>query len=224
MNKIQNLKNTQNNQSVYILGNAPSVKKHDLSLLQNKITIGLNGSPLLLDPLGFSSNYYLITDRRFLEHKEKSQIAEKEFQKTSIKIINDVLREDIKKYQDVQNAYFVNPLGRDGFSFDLSEGFYFGSTTVMLGIQFAYYIGCKNIYLLGVDFNYVLLEEKGEQIRSYTEDIAQEFDTLLSVQMKNIANSYLHLKTKGVNLWLCSEDSLLVPYIPFKNFNESLSI
>ena len=116
----------------------------------------------------------------------------------------------------------MKSLARDGFSFDLNIGFYFGSTTVMLGIQLAYYLGCKNIYLIGVDFTYVLLEEKGKQIRSYAEGKAQEFDPLLSVQMKNIADSHLLLQEHGINLWLCSEESLLRPYIPYKSFEDSL--
>ena len=222
MKSIKDLKNSKKGGSIYILGNAPSIKKCDLSLLRYKNTIGLNGSPLMLDPLGFSSTYYLITDRRFLQHEEKSKIAEAEFQKDNIKIVSDVLSDEIEKFRETQNIYFVKSLARDGFSFDLNIGFYFGSTTVMLGIQLAYYLGCNNIYLLGVDFTYALLEEKGEQIRSYAESKAQEFDTLLSVQMKNIADSYLLLKEQGINLWLCSKESLLAPYIPYKNFEDSL--
>ena len=222
MKSIKDLKNSKKGESVYILGNAPSIKKCNLSFLRYKYTIGLNGSPLLLDPLGFSSTYYLITDRRFLRHEEKSKIAEAEFQKDNIKIVSDVLSDEIEKFGEVQNLYFVKSLARDGFSFDLNIGFYFGSTTVMLGIQLAYYLGCKNIYLIGVDFTYVLLEEKGKQIRSYAEGKAQEFDPLLSVQMKNIADSHLLLQEHGINLWLCSEESLLRPYIPYKSFEDSL--
>jgi hypothetical protein len=222
MKSIKDLKNSKKGEDIYILGNAPSINKLDLSRLQHKNTIGLNGSPLLLDPLGFSSTYYLITDRRFLQHEEKLKIADAEFQKDNIKLVSDVLKEDVEKFGETQNIYFAKSLSRDGFSLDLNIGFYFGSTTVMLGIQLAYYLGCKNIYLLGVDFTYALLEEKGEQIRSYSEDKTQEFDTLLSVQMKNIADSHLILKEQGVNLWLCSRESLLAPYIPYKGFEDSL--
>jgi hypothetical protein len=222
MKSIKDLKNSKKGESIYILGNAPSIKKCDLSLLRYKNTIGLNGSPLLIDHLGFSSTYYLITDRRFLQHEEKSKIADAEFQKDNIKLVSDVLKEDVTKFGEIQNLYFAKSLSRDGFSLDLNQGFYFGSTTVMLGIQLAYYLGCKNIYLLGVDFTYALLEEKGEQIRSYSEDKTQEFDTLLSVQMKNIADSHLILKEQGVSLWLCSKESLLAPYIPYKGFEDSL--
>lgn len=219
MKLIKDLKNSKKGEDIYILGNAPSIQKCDLSLLQYKNTIGLNGSPLLLN--GFSSTYYLITDRRFIRHEEKSKIADAEFQKDNIKIVSDVLKEDIAKFGEIHNLYFVKSLSRDGFCLDLNHGFYFGSTTVMLGIQLAYYLGCKNIYLLGVDFTYALLEEKGEQVRSYSEDKTQEFDTLLSVQMKNIADSHLILKEQGVNLWLCSKESLLTPYIPYKGFEDS---
>jgi len=222
MKLIKDLKNSKKYESIYILGNAPSIKKCDLSLLRYKNTIGLNGSPLLLEPLGFSSTYYLITDKRFLQNEEKSKIAEVEFQKDNIKLISDVLSNEIEKFKETQNLYFVKSLARDGFSFDLNIGFYFGSTTVMLGIQLGYYLGCKNIYLLGVDFTYALLEEKGDQIRVYAESKTQEFDTLLSVQMKNIADSHLILKEQGVNLWLCSRESLLAPYIPYKSFADTL--
>ena len=222
MKRISSLYNTRKNEDIWILGNAPSINKCNLASLEFKNTIGLNGSPLLLEKLGYNSTYYLITDRRFLQHPEKAQIAQKEFSKDNIKIVNDVLTTDVAKFSDIKNVLFAKCLSRDGFSLNLAKGFHFGSTTVMLGIQLGYYLGCKNIYLLGVDFNYVILEENGKQVRSYAESKTQEFDTLLSVQMQNIANSHGILKKHGVNLWLCSKESLLLPYIPYKSFEESL--
>jgi hypothetical protein len=42
------------------------------------------------------------------------------------------------------------------FSGDASERIYWGSTVTYLSMQLAYYMGCDPVYLIGVDFNYVL--------------------------------------------------------------------
>ncbi|WP_217449828.1 hypothetical protein [Cupriavidus taiwanensis] len=103
----------------------------------------------------------------------------------------------------------MRALKRDGYSRDLSAGYHFGCTTTMLAIQLAGYLGCTEIYLLGVDLRY-----SPEQPRFYAEDEPQLEDSFTSVQIWNIANAYRALESAGIKLFNCSQNSLLRPYVP----------
>ncbi len=72
---IEKLKNREMGKDIYILGNAPSVKNYDLSLLNEKVTIGMNANPLLEKEFNFISPYYVVSDLRFIKHKEKRKMA-----------------------------------------------------------------------------------------------------------------------------------------------------
>ena len=44
---ISILKNKELGKDIYILANAPSIKEEELSLLKDKVSIGMNANPLL---------------------------------------------------------------------------------------------------------------------------------------------------------------------------------
>lgn len=215
-NNIRSLKNKEEGKDIYILANAPSIKKENLTLLKDKITIGMNANPLLEKEFDFISQYYVVSDRRFINHPEKRKMCTEMLNPKTIRVLREELKED-----DVKNlknkTYYINVLGKNGYSFNLSKGYYFGATTTMLAIQLASYLGAKNIYILGMDLKY-----DGTNPRFYKEDIVQEFDSFTSLQILNVRNAYLELKKKGINLFNCSKKSLLYPYLPFYNFTENL--
>jgi hypothetical protein len=212
--KIQSLKSCEIDKDIYILANAPSVKSHDLRKLKGKIVIGMNANPLLEKEFGFVSDYYVVSDLRFINHPEKRKMATEMLNHKTKRIFKSALKKvDDKMISN--DTYYIETLGKNGFSFDLNKGYYFGCTTTMLAIQLAYYLGAKNIYLLGVDLRY-----SGDNPRFYKETEVQEFDSFTSVQLSNIRNAYNELQTNNVNLFNCEKKSLLFPYLPYKNFKE----
>ena len=66
------------------------------------------------------------------------------------------------------------------------------------------------------------LKYDGTNPRFYKEDIVQEFDSFTSLQILNVRNAYLELKKKDINLFNCSKNSLLYPYLPYINFNYTI--
>jgi hypothetical protein len=215
MKRLSFYKNYYKEQSIYILASGPSIKKENLALLKDKVSIGINASPLLEKEYGFNSQFYTVSDTRFLTHPEKFRIATDLLDKQTIR----VFRSELSKYDSnlfKDRTYYLDALGKNGFSFDIAKGFFFGASTTLLAVQLAYYLGAKNIFLLGVDLKY-----DGENPRFYSEEEVQEYDHFTSTQLANLRNAYLVLKEKNINLYNCSENSLLRPYMPYMPFEES---
>lgn len=211
---IKKHKNKHKGGSVFILASGPSINKEDLSCLKGHSSIGINASPLLEQKYGFNSQYYTVSDIRFITHPEKRKMGSEMLSPETVRVFRKELEEhDVENHKD--DTFYIDSLGKNGFSFDVSKGFYFGASTTMLAIQLAYYLGFENIYLLGVDLKY-----GGENPRFYKEEEVQEYDAFASTQLANIRNAYLVMKEKGVNLYSCSEGSLLRPYLPHKSFND----
>lgn len=214
MNKlITSLKNKEKNKRAFILSNGPSILTHDLSFLKDEVVIGMNASTLLEQKFGFLSKYYVVSDLRFLTHPEKSKYATDLVDAKTIRVFRKELF-DFDTYKNKKNSFYITALGRNGFSERLDLGFYFGCTTTMLAIQLAYYLGCKDVYLLGCDLKYV-----DQQPRFYDEKNPQIEDPFTSIQIMNIINSVRFFENRGGGVWNCSQVSNLYPYLNFAEYN-----
>jgi len=212
-NSISSLKNKERGKRAFILANGPSILAEDLSLLKNELTIGMNASTLLEKQFGFHTNYYVLSDTRFITHPEKGRFATSDLHPNTIRI----LREELKEFDDrtlPNRSYYVSALQRDGFSKDIRAGFFFGCTTTMLAIQLAYYLGVEEIYLLGCDLKYSV-----DSPRFYKENSPQLEDSFTSVQIWNIANANQILNQEGKRIVNCSKRSFLRPYLDYKDFD-----
>ncbi|GAA4650099.1 hypothetical protein GCM10023116_23820 [Kistimonas scapharcae] len=208
MLKIKSLKDKEFGRTIYIVANGPSVLNQDLSFINGGVVIGMNGSPLLEKSLGFVSDYYVVSDARFFSEKKKFECATKGLSDKTIRVFRKELEEnDSPEYKN--RTVYTKSLGRDGFSFDLNRGFYFGCTTTMLALQLAHYLGGKRIVLFGCDLTYPL-----SQPRAYREEKPSPIDNFTGVQIKNIRNAYLKLEERGVEFFNASPVSMLRPYLP----------
>ena len=203
--------------TAFLLGNGPSVREHNLALLEGRHLIGMNASTLLEKEYGFTSQYYVVSDARFLTHPEKRALATTALEGGTVRVLReDLLPLDDKKF--VGRTYYVPSLGKNGFSDDLARGFYFGCTTSMLALQLAAYLGARRIVLLGNDFRY-----SSSQPRFYKEEVPQAHDPFLSVQIWNVRNAVVALEARQVEVVICTKSSTLVPYVPFLDFSVALS-
>lgn len=215
---IKKIKNKEANQNIFVLGNAPSVKQHDLSQLVNAISIGMNANPLLEEEFGYVSQYYVVSDLRFITHERKRKLAIDQINPQTTRIF----RKELMAFDEpslMNRTAYVPSIGKNGLSLNLANGFFFGCTTTMLAIQAAVYLGAKNIFIAGVDLRY-----SKENPRFYEEDDVQEYDPFTGIQLKNIHNAYLELKKIGVNLYNTEKKSLIDPYVPYISFDDALKI
>jgi len=212
-NGLSSLKNKEAGRRVFILANGPSVNSLDLSLLKDEVVIGMNASTLLEEQNGFHSKYYVVSDLRFITHPEKRPFCTSRLDGSTVRVLRKELEAADDK--DLPNrSFYVNALQRDGFSKNLTAGYFFGCTTTMLAIQLGYYLGASEIYLLGCDLRY-----SPEAPRFYSEPNPQLEDSFTSVQIWNILNAAQLMEAEGRALYNCSAQSFLTPYVDYRNFN-----
>ena len=150
-NYIKNLKNTNENKRIFLLGNGPSLDINNLDLLKNEITIAANKIFLAYENTTWRPTYYMVEDD--LVYKQNySKISEIT---DSIKLFPQY---SLNWEKRIENAYYFNmkyiPDREDfpQFNPDPIDGIFWGSTIVYTMIQWAIYLGSKEIYLLGIDF------------------------------------------------------------------------
>ena len=211
-NRPANLRNRELGKRVFILANGPSINDYDLSILKDEVVIGMNASTLLEEKFGFQSKYYVLSDRRFITSPEKRKWATSSLSQGTHRILRADLRSTDEPAYESRTTY-VNSICRDGFSKNLSVGFYYGCTTTMLAIQLAWQLGAIEAYLLGCDLRY-----RKEEPRFYTEKNPQLEDPFTSIQMKNIIDASAIFEKNDRMIINCSADSFLRPYLRFIDF------
>ncbi|MCH6255238.1 DUF115 domain-containing protein [Puniceicoccaceae bacterium K14] len=142
----------------FILCNGPSLKAQDLSPLKGEITIGSNGIYKGFQDFGFHTNFL------FFEDIEQLELRRNDFPKIkgpkklaalynayAVKADSDTLFFNAPRMR--KNLYYWNELYPQ-FSKDFAAIVHLGSTITYVMLQWAYYLGCEKVYLLGLDHNY----------------------------------------------------------------------
>ncbi|MBT3921984.1 MAG: hypothetical protein HOF21_05350 [Nitrospina sp.] len=134
MQQISDYKNLHFGKNIFILSSGPSLADLDLSLLKNKIVMGLNRSTQV-----FPAPYYqCVFDYRLFD------LYQGDYEK-------------VRQLFTLEGRPLGVPLkllGGEGFSFDLEIGIYSGYTISYFALQVAVYMGFKKIFFLGLDLKH----------------------------------------------------------------------
>lgn len=159
MNTIKEFEGIYKNRRAFIIGNGPSLAPADLSCLKDEITFAANKIYLLYDQTDFRPTYYTCVDLIFIENHFDlvNQLSGPKFFPTWAE----------QYISKTEEHFFFKELGRPInkgflplFSKDSSEGLYGGYTVTYNSIQIAWYMGIREIYLIGMDHTYNLPEHK----------------------------------------------------------------
>ena len=163
---IRKFKDTHQKQRCVIIGNGPSLKNMDLSLLKDEFTFGMNRIYLLFDQISFEPTYFVSINELVL-NQFSAEISEL----TMPKFINWNTR---KKFdRDDETIIFLKDTFNltDAFSTELSKRIFSGGTVTFVALQLAFYMGFEEVYLIGIDHNF---SQKGVpntvELRKATED------------------------------------------------------
>lgn len=148
MRRVARYHNKHEGQRCFILGNGPSLRDTDLSLLKNEVTFGTNRIYMNFDAMGFETTYHVVVNELVVEQCAK-----------------DIAKLNMPKFvgwhcRDLidfgPNTQFLHTRGglRSWFFTDLTEGCWEGNTVTMVALQLAYYMGFKEAVLVGVDHRY----------------------------------------------------------------------
>jgi len=156
---LKKYKDLHKGQRCFIIANGPSLKKMDLAPLKNEITIGMNRVDLLKDKIGFLPTYFAVVDLDIMHdqfHKEFSKIN------GPVKFFNWNRR---KYYMNDNDILFFKEKYFPHFSTDLTKTVYSGHSVTNICIQIAFFMGFKDVYLVGKDHSYTIKGTPGKKIK-----------------------------------------------------------
>ena len=193
--ELKKFKDIYKEKRIFLIGNGPSMSISDLNTLyENKeICIAFNKIHRIFGETDWRPNYIGMTDMDVI-----SQV-ENEIDIYDIPlIISDRYNQMLKFNEKLKNANYVHmneeEFGENlpRFSSDIVERVFWGNTSIYdIGIQFAAYMGAKEIYLIGVDhsMNGSIINPDNHFIKDYFRDDekAKYSDRTYSFDMATLA-------------------------------------
>lgn len=157
-------------QRAIIVGNGPSLTYADLTRLQGEVTFGSNKIFLSFEHTEWRPTYYSVEDHLVLTNNMDSISRQRGMKKLFPSNMRDYGFHDPDTIfiPRIPPKSWEAPLSDPDFpqfSFDLIEGLHWGSTIVYSQIQMAVFMGCTEIYLIGLDHAYQVSGEK--QVNTY---------------------------------------------------------
>ncbi|MDN3667148.1 6-hydroxymethylpterin diphosphokinase MptE-like protein [Algibacter miyuki] len=163
--KIKSLKNYHKNERCFIIGNGPSLKTEDLDYIKNEISFSCNMIYALLPKTSWRPYYYFSHDPGYIR-RVNNQIKEVPAKKKFIGYFYETASTVYNDYRNIaDHIYYINrsdPSYKNvQFSSDVSKKVESCGSVSFAMLQFAVYMGFKEIYLIGFDHN---LNSKTEKI------------------------------------------------------------
>ena len=147
IHKLASLKDTHTGQRGFIIGNGPSLKRTDLSLLRDELTFGMNRIYLMFPELGFATTYFLSVNSLVIE-----QCAEDIRSLPIPKFLSWRSRNLIHPTEDMFFLYttYTGPK----FAQDARGRLWEGATVTYVALQLAFHMGFEQVILIGVDHSF----------------------------------------------------------------------
>jgi 6-hydroxymethylpterin diphosphokinase MptE-like len=148
--KIFPLEGAYKGERCVLMANGPSLAKMDFEKIKDEYSFGLNRIYLLFDKLPFEPDFYVCVNELVLE-----QFAAEISQLGMMKFIN-WNRHQYFDSKDEKLAFVK--LGMrlgDQFGVSLQKPVSSGGTVTFVALQTAYYLGFKEVIIIGMDHNFV---------------------------------------------------------------------
>jgi len=200
--------NSQRGQLAFICCNGPSFKEVDASSLTGvgRVVIGINSTYPKLRP-----DYWMGMDTpdcydAGLPHESFPKLWRGSYGEEPIQSFTTLKNAPSSYFLDVRNEEQMFPLVED-------QNFLWRSNTLVVAVQFAMWLGCNPIYLVGCDLN----TSKGDYADGdYLSDEQRDYNQRLYDQL----NQWLELLRpsalkNGFSILSCSKDSRINDYLPY---------
>lgn len=146
---LERFHNIHKNDRCFIVGNGPSLKRTDLSLLKNEFSFGMNRIYLLFENTTYRPTYYVASNELVL-----TQFSD-DIRKLDIpKFLNWNRRKFFPQNDHLTMFYKINFGINDFFGMDPRKPVCGGGTVTYVAMQLAYYMGFREVILIGVDHNF----------------------------------------------------------------------
>ena len=154
--KLRKYKDIHKGESCVVIGNGPSLRIEDLTKLHELgvPTFGCNRVSLAFTKTPWRPDYYFMSDEKLLAGYTDDVDGVPADHRFFPKAFRDKGIENGVFYGPSKEFYDFEKEGK--FSTDVTNGVYGGGTVTVEMMQFAYYMGFTEIYLIGVDFSYAI--------------------------------------------------------------------
>jgi hypothetical protein len=159
------IKNSKIGERCFIIGNGPSLTAEDLDLIKGEFSFAFNRIYNIYNKTNWRPTYYMVVDRSISTTLCKNKCFDLEAEK--VFLLGKKVSQHLKGKNDVQEIinYGKQPLRlREYVPEMLSENvedFFTPSSSVTIdAFELAFYMGFSEIYLLGVDNNFVIEIDK----------------------------------------------------------------
>ncbi len=161
---IRPFKDKHKGQRCVVVGNGPSLRAEDLTRLHDLgiPTFACNRIHLIFPQTPWRPSYYFMSDEKLLAQYNDDVPDVPAQRRFFPKQARGMLR----------NGNFYNTILFDyehegKFSLDAAKGVYAAASVTTEMIQFAYYMGFSEIYLIGVDFSYAVTQKVDSRTYAY---------------------------------------------------------
>lgn len=153
--KLESMHNLHNTDRCFLMGTGPSLNNTNLSLIKNEIIFGVNTLYKGLSKFNIKSKYYVVGDPVIFNAHTQNLLNLKTTLFLSGYAGRRFLESNSLTSQN-ENVIFLHPLfeGDDLFSKNILQGVCYGGTVIFLALQIIFYLGFKEVYLLGCDCDY----------------------------------------------------------------------
>lgn len=160
VDELRSFYNCFQGERCFIIGNGPSLNKHDLSLLEGEYSFGVNSFYYKTRDTGYRPTFYVVEDNSVMKEnlqEIKSFEAPFKFFPTLYKRLhpkapNTFFFEMNRGFYEKSSPNYVVPR----FSTDASKVLYCGQSVTYINLQLAFFMGFTEVYLIGMDFDYVI--------------------------------------------------------------------
>ena len=151
----------------FVIGNGPSLNKHDLKLLEDEYTFAVNGFFYKSQDTGFYPTFYVVEDNLVMkENIDQIRYYRPKIRKFFPSEYRKLHPKDGKTTFFTMNRAFYNkdsPYHEiPNFSDDATKRVFCGQSVTIMNLQIAYFMGFQNVYVIGMDFNYQLNHDTQE--------------------------------------------------------------
>jgi hypothetical protein len=151
----------------FLIGNGPSLRQTDLSLLQGEYTFGMNRIYLAFPELGFTSTYLVSVNDLVLEQcaLEMNALALPKF-------VTWRARRWFRGGPDAGQTIFLDTdyTGPENFNPNAAGRLFEGFTVSYVSMQLAFFMGFSEVILIGVDHNFATKGTPNTTITSTGDD------------------------------------------------------
>ncbi|MCP5398809.1 MAG: DUF115 domain-containing protein [Sphingomonas sp.] len=175
--KLEGLYNKFLGARCFIIGNGPSLNRHDLSLLEGEYVFAVNSFFYKTDETGFRPTFFVVEDDAVIKENVEQIKAFQAPYKFFPTIYKDLHGEGDNVYFFSANRGYYEKSSPNycipRFSTDASKVLYCGQSVTYINMQLAFFLGFTEVYLIGMDFDYVIPKDhgrRGDLIFSTTDD------------------------------------------------------